>query len=169
VDLSTEKQFESVVQIIDRFPNSKCTLSLNFLPERALLLSLPPFHDLTLRSSQQVSTDLFFKLLVAHTNIFLKNVPITSTELTSAIQIIGDDQRTRTVDFQAPHKTVTECLAENGITEAGEKCRERFDVITPLQLGLMKLCCMKCFIILNGFSWEYHDSTVNVTITNSKQ
>ncbi|GMR51028.1 hypothetical protein PMAYCL1PPCAC_21223 [Pristionchus mayeri] len=93
--VDTKQQFQSALELVAKFPESKVMMDLGLRPSTEQLRSLPPMDELQITTparerigfspsynrATRITRDLFFKLLAIHRNLYLDNVEINSRRI----------------------------------------------------------------------------------------
>ncbi|GMS91113.1 hypothetical protein PENTCL1PPCAC_13288 [Pristionchus entomophagus] len=169
---SSDIQLEMAVALFSGFPRSKTSIFIDYCPDTQKLLSLNSMeHIEILFGNGDISSDVFFKLLISHKDIRLEesvrqlgndyqpgHVNITSQKWARAMQIISTDSRDRTVELSVDPSSIDHWLSDFGISqvaESGAVCGE-FHVVENIDHGRsMTLCYRNCWTSiddLNGVS-----------------
>ncbi|GMS91434.1 hypothetical protein PENTCL1PPCAC_13609, partial [Pristionchus entomophagus] len=163
-----EMQLEWMMQLMKDFPNSAFHVNLSFPPSTAKLLELPHMEVLEISQYeiQDISAELFFNLLDAHTNLNLNDVALTPDDWMSTIRIISTDNRKRRVRLWVKGSNVISWLATCGITDATEDgdVGKFTDVLTPHSDAddIALFTYRECKVLIDHFHWISGDDPVRV-------
>lgn len=161
---------------MEDFPTSRYMLELNFVPETGILSSIPPMEKLIMRVRKQVvSMELFHQLLIAHRHLQIhpRQRVMTSNEWKQTIQIISEDNRSRSIELDVTCSTIANCLRNYGISGAtlpgnirGEiellSVRETREYLHPTTD--IRIRYKNCFIDLRSFAWTGGERNVIVRL-----